>query len=434
MEKPQELNIVKLVRGEAARSAQPELDVRRYARLVYKKRYLFVAIMILVTGVIVAVGYRLPSKYEASSMVLVEGSYANDVLKGVAVPASTDDRVGSVSTIMQSRSHVLKVLKDLNFDLQGKTEDEVEQLVESYRRATKITIDMNRSRRDVDMFTVSMRHGNPVIARDYVNALVRLYIEESLSNRHDETSGTKKFLLEQVDILKQKISIIEADIEKMNRMNVRKRSAARERLSMLRQQLLELRRTYTDKHPEIAKLEDEIALQESRVKSRQQTKGNRETGAVAGDVPAGTEQRIKELERDRDTYRKMYEEMLATLGKSEVSSRLEVQDKGGIFNVLEPAILPTRPVSPNRVLIIALGFFAGIGVAIGSVILLSSMDKSVQCEATAGTFGLPILAVFPYVRLPREIRWTRIKDVLLYAVTALYFIGVTALLTVELIG
>ena len=237
MEKPQELSVVKLVRGEAARSAQQELDVRKYARLAYKKRYLFVAIMILVTSLIVEFGYLIPNTYEATSMVLIEGNYTNDVMKNVAAPSSIDDRVKAVSTIMQSRALILKVFKDLKFDLTGKTDDEVEQLVKSYRKATKIENDANRSRRDVDMFTVSMRHENPVIARDYVNALVRLYIEESLSNRRDETFGTKKFLLEQVDILKQKISIIETDIEKMNRMsgrmnrqmNLQKDSSARDR-------------------------------------------------------------------------------------------------------------------------------------------------------------------------------------------------------------
>jgi capsular polysaccharide biosynthesis protein len=125
--------------------------------------------------------------------------------------------------------------------------------------------------------------------------------------------------------------------------------------------------------------------------------------------------------------------MLATLGKSEVSSRLEVQDKGGTFKVLEPAILPIRPVSPNRIIIIAFALVAGIGAGIGFVILMDNMDKSVKNVDTANTFGLPVLAVLPYVRLAHEVRWTKVKNFMLFAFTVIYLACVAALLTFEVV-
>lgn len=447
MEKPRELDVVKIVRGGTARERPQEFDVKKYVRLLYKKRYAFVAVMMVVTGIIVAVAFLLPDKYEATSIVLVEGSYANDAMKSVSVPASIDDRVTAVATIMQSRSQVLKVLKELGYDLGQYTEGEVEQLVGSFQRATKITVDSSMSRRDVDMFTVSLRHGNPAIARDYVNALVRLYIADSLSTRRDETVGTKKFLTEQVDIFKQRISAIEAEMKRV------REASSQERLAALQERLHELLSQYAPQHPEVEKVREEMADLERQPVKRKPMRGmsrdsdqdllasgtdpaakTARTGGAASPAMAGTKQKLKELERDRDTYQKMYEEMLTTLGKSEVSTRLEVQDKGVIFNVLEPAALPLGPISPNRVLIIVLGFFAGMGVAMAFVILMDSMDKSIKSVDAVRSFGLPVLAVFPHTRLPREIDRTEVMNLLLFAVTLMYCAGIAVLLMVESSG
>jgi uncharacterized protein involved in exopolysaccharide biosynthesis len=453
MEKPSEPDVVRIVRAGTARERPQEFDVKKYLRLVYKRRYAFVAAMMLVTGIIVAVGFLLPNKYEATSMVLIEGSYTNDVMKNVAVPASIDDRVKAVEIIMQSRPQVLKVLKELGYDLSRYTEGEVEQLVGSFQQATKIAINVNMSRRDVDMFMVSLRHTNPFIARDYVNALIRLYIEESQSSKRNEAVGARKFLMEQVDILKQRIGFIDAQIVSLRQQGesgpaIVKRlreESPRERLVVLRKRLHELLYQYTPRHPEVGKVQEEIADLERQETERLQKRGvdsdydnltadstarTARTGRAASPTTAVREQKLKELERDRETYQKMYEEMLATLGKSEVSTRLEVQDKGMTFNVLEPAVLPLRPISPNRALIIMLGFFAGIGAALGFVIMMDSMDKSVKSVSAVKSFGLPVLAVFPYTRLPREAERVQIMNLLLFTVTLLYVAGFAVLLIV----
>ena len=462
MEKPSEFDVVKIVRTGTSRERPQEFDVKKYARVVYKKRYVFITVMMLVTGVIAAAGCLLPDKYEATSTVLIEGNFANDALKGVAVPASIDDRVRAVEIIMQSRPQVLKVLKELGYDLGRDTEGEVEQLVGSFQRATKITFDTNRSRRDVDMFSVSVRRGNPVIARDYVNALVRSFIAESLSSKRNETVETKKFLVEQVDILRKtigtlddeianihQISAIEAEIASIHKkretdavgMKPAKEDDTQTRLIAIRKRLGDLLLQYTLKHPEVEKIQEELAYLERQEHEQKQTGRGREAATVAPAVKArrtggvspamaGREQRLNELERDRNSYQKMYEEMLVTLGKSEVSSRLEGQDKGVTFNVLEPAILPLRPVSPNRVLIIVLGFFAGIGAAIVSVIRMDSMDKSVKSLDTVKMFGHPVLAVFPHIQLPRETDWEQVMNLLLFIVTLLYVEGIAVLLMV----
>ncbi|MGE5174538.1 MAG: GNVR domain-containing protein, partial [Betaproteobacteria bacterium] len=140
---------------------------------------------------------------------------------------------------------------------------------------------------------------------------------------------------------------------------------------------------------------------------------------------------IAALERDRDTYKKIYEQLLATMGRSEVSSQIEAQDKGGAFRILEPAMLPFSPVSPDRVKIILLGLLGGIGGGIGFIILLENMNKSVNTVDNLKTFGLPVLAVIPHIQNPVDIQRMRRNDLLLYVTAGVYLVCVAGLLTFE---
>jgi len=320
----------------------------------------------------------------------------------------------------------------------------VENIVQKFQKDTDIKIDMNKAnRRDMDMFVVSLKHSNPVIARDYVNALVRRYIEDSLSSKRDETYGASKFLLEQIDLFKEKINVIEAKIASIRRQ---KGTTSPDRLIVLQKKLSELLLQYTENHPEVLKVTDEIAALKGQMKALKQAPSksratspdqNIQADQQSGDsqpLRIADEQNIKELERDRETYRKIYEEMLAALGRSEVSSRIEVQDKGGTFKILEPAILPLRPIGMDRVKIILLGIIAGIGAGIGAIILLDTMDKSVKTVDMLNAFGLPVLAVIPHITIPAEIKKTRIKDLALYTFTGIYYIGIAAVLTIEVLS
>ncbi len=420
-----------------------EFDIKQYLQLLYQKRYLFVAVVVIITSIAIAISYTLPKIYEAKTTVLVESNYVNDLMKSIAVTPSINDRVKALEAILKSRALILKVVGDLDLDLTRKSDVEVEKLVRSFQKATEITygIGMNRSAgSNMEMFTVSFRNANPVIARDYVNVLVRRYIEESLSRNRDATFGANKFLLEQIGLVKDKISTIEADIARISKqpatIAVVHETVAQERLRMLQKRLYELRLQYTDNHPDIIKLQAEI----ESLRSQSTGAGNMSNDPAGKTLKQGNEfatsklgdkQKISALERDRDTYKKIYEDLMATMARSEVSSHIEVEDKGGTFKILEPAILPFSPVSPNRVNIILLGLLAGISGGIIFIILLDSMDKSVKTLESVRSFGLPVLAIIPHMRNLDDIQKKKRNDLVLYIVAGVYLICVAGLLSFE---
>jgi succinoglycan biosynthesis transport protein ExoP len=417
-----------------------DFDIKKYTELLYKRRYVFVAAAVIITTIAIVVSYVMPKEYEAKSTVLIESNYVNELMKGIGI-TSIDDRVKAIEVMMKSRSLLVKVLGDLDPNLTKKSEAEVEKLVQLFKKRTEIKIMSAQS--NMDMFAVSLSDGDPVFARDYVNTLIRRYIEEGQSHKRDESSGANKFLTEQIDLFKEKISAIERNIAQLRKeQNV----VPQERLPALQKRLNELLVLYTDNHPEVLKVKAEIENLKRLAKDSKQTVDSGKTGDKDDATSLTQEQgiarpaekqgeriKLSELMRERDAYQKIYQDLVATLGRSEVSSHIEIQDKSGTFRVLEPALLPLKPVSPSRFKIMLLGLVAGIGGGIGFIILLDSMDKSIKTVDTLKTFGVPVLAVIPHIQNPAEIKKTRRNDLFLYTAAGAYFLCFVGLLTFEFI-
>ena len=71
--------------------------------------------------------------------------------------------------------------------------------------------------------------------------------------------------------------------------------------------------------------------------------------------------------------------MTVAYGKTQVSTQAELQTKEGTFKIVDPAVLPITPVSPNRIKIILLGIIAGLAGAAG--LIVSSMSLMIPSRA-----------------------------------------------------
>jgi polysaccharide chain length determinant protein (PEP-CTERM system associated) len=228
----------------------------------------------------------------------------------------------------------------------------------------------------------------------------------------------------------------------------------------LQKRLLELQLQYTDNYPEIIKIKDDIRALEEQHKSgkgigkasetpeyerllselravRQAESNLRSTIArnrsLLERIPAA-KSKLDDLEREKSSQKSLYESMVSRQGQSEVSKQMQVQDKSTTFRIVDPAILPIKPVSPNRVKLILLGIVAGIGAGLGLVILKDQLDSSVKDVETAKSFGIPLLAVIPRIENQEFIDLQTKKDRRLYLVAALYFSIILAVLAAEVAG
>jgi polysaccharide chain length determinant protein (PEP-CTERM system associated) len=468
------------------------MEYKRYLALALRNKKMCVITALLIMTAVTIASYVIPSKYEAKSTVFVEKSVISELLKGLTFTPSAEDKIKVLTYALNSRTLITKIIEELDMK-KGGGDAELERLIKQLQDHTQIKIKDKEG-----LFVISFQDRNPKLARDYVNALVRRYIDENTSSKREESYGATKFLSEQLSTFKEKLLKSEDEANAYKRgtgavanmdptsllkdindsqqradelkikqaqtetliAGLSKQNSVHSNLPALHKRLQELQLQYTDNYPEIIRLKDDIrALEEqkksgagtgrpsdspeydrlnSELRALRQAEANlhaniaRNRGLLQN-IPAAKAQ-LDSLEREKQSQKALYESMLARQGQSEVSKQMEVQDKSTVFRVVDPAVLPIKPVSPNRIKLILMGILAGIGGGLGLVILKDQLDDSVKSIDMAKTFGLPVLAIIPRIEDPQLVAIQTRKDRKLYLFAGMYFSIILAVLALEFLG
>ncbi|NOZ26222.1 MAG: chain length-determining protein [Nitrospirae bacterium] len=504
--------------------ALPYAEVQKYLKMIIRRRYLFTVVSLFAMSVIVWGGYFIPKKYEAKSSIIIERNVINDLIKGVAITPSMTERIKVLRDTILSRSLILKVLRELDLDTLAADDKELEEMIYDFQRRTSVKVKKS------NLFIISFQDKDPRLARDYVNSLVRTYVNENITAKREEAYGASRFLKEQVAFFKEKLDRAEEAIikfrqeqgiyvaidersiineikkygDEIGKIKIRRKELVAKRDSIKRQlkgeepysvavinnaennnslliaslqnRLNQLLVSYTENYPEVVKLRAEIEA----LKKQQTLKPSGAGEGAAADsaistinpiyqelkqelnkieseinalnakekmlgvmirqkeeelryIPEG-KKKLADLEKERDSYRNIYEQLLMRLGQSEVSKQMEVADKATTFRIVEPATLPTIPVSPNRKALILAGIFLGFLGGFGAVFFRESFDSSIKEVQTVRNLGLEVLAVIPKIFNESEQRKVRKKDWIMYTIAGLYFLVICAAFVHELLG
>ena len=108
------------------------------------------------------------------------------------------------------------------------------------------------------------------------------------------------------------------------------------------------------------------------------------------------ERDYSEMLRDLASDQTQYAEIRRKLMEADIADNLETERKGERFTLIEPPLVPEEPASPNRPLIVILGFVAAFALAFGAILLLESTDGSVRNRQDLQQLvSVPPLATIP---------------------------------------
>jgi polysaccharide chain length determinant protein (PEP-CTERM system associated) len=128
------------------------------------------------------------------------------------------------------------------------------------------------------------------------------------------------------------------------------------------------------------------------------------------------EAELANLERDLDTHRRAYNELVSSQIKSDLAVDVQAAQIGEQFSLLESARLPERPTSPDRTLINIFGLLGGLAAGLGLAALLEYLDRSFKTDTElASVLSLPVLAVVPLMESETERRAAFRKRLILNA-------------------
>jgi len=468
-----------------------------YVSVVRRRKWWLIAPIVLSVIVGLALVRFLPKEYRSTTTLGVAAPIVSPNLVNQTTPLDNQERMRALSQQLVSLPILSRVVREEGLGSGAPNDAQIGKL----RRAIEITVpepvaNTNEVRR-LDTFVVSYSDGDPKRAQRIANRLATVFVDESSKLRAEHAEDTSAFIATQFRASQARLADLESRLRKakeshMGRLpeqtgaNLQTLSGLRQqleanstalrgeqdRLSMIERQLEGLkqgsgdvlfvprgteamlppenrvvalqrelataRAVYTDKHPEVQRLEEELANARKDVVNERQrpaadrlaqlqtdpayrqlvadremarlrireiqftaTDLQRQIGQYQARVEAApmVEQQLATVQRDYDLEKTQYSELSTKLHASTIAENVERNRSGEQFTILYPASYPNEPTKPVpwrvMLLTIAAGVFLGGALSLGREYL----DRSVHdVHELKDEFELPVLGEVTHIQ------------------------------------
>ena len=204
----------------------------------------------------------LPKIYSASTLILLQpqGVPANYVRP--IVSTDIDSRINTLSQRILSRTNLEMIIDEFKLYSGPKFEKMfMEDKIESMRK--RITVDVTRSRRDTNAFSISFNGRDPEKVMKVTNALANYFIDENLKSREAQATGTSDFIDEELNITRKRLEEVEQALKGYRERNMGGLPEQLESnlriLDRMQEQLAERRQNLTDAKSRLAAMESAIS-------------------------------------------------------------------------------------------------------------------------------------------------------------------------------
>jgi len=491
------------------------VNFQRYADVIRRRHLYFLIPFFLGWLVVWSASWVLPPVYKSGTLILVEQP---SMPKDYVTPNVTDDlqtRLQSITQQILSRTRLLHIIEELNLYADKRGRLSPDELVERMRKDIEIEL-VRDARNQITSFNIYYSAHDPHVAQQVTGELTTLFISENLELRQQKSEDTTKFLEQQLETARgtlteqeEKVRVykdqhlgelpsqlssnlqiltglqsqlqneqdgLNADRQQnaylqsmLDQSRVPKGTAKSadgapvgvpamdQELEKLKAQLADLSSHYTDRHPDVRKLKEQIAKTEKmrdqalaglklsagrttangkavaqspdeldsgdgsatiqlqgQLKANQIDIANKEQEIIAlkakiNDYQARLnqepvrEQQFANLTRGYEQSKANYDELLKKKNSSQMATSMELMQQGEHFQMIDPPSLPLKPDFPNHLKFCGIGL--GIGIALGSVIAGTTEitdDRLYNEKALKDLLPVMVICEIPPITSPDE--------------------------------
>ncbi|WP_320170188.1 lipopolysaccharide biosynthesis protein [Maridesulfovibrio sp.] len=337
--------------------------------------------------------------------------------------------------------------------LQREMDKSQEQIASLKNR--KVYLEGQRASIDPHLKIVSNDGSRFSTAKEDLEKLRREYI--TLTSKYSDKHPSVLAMKRQIDSLEEKVDAVQS-YEMVKRELKRKE-----------EELEVLLKKYSDKHPDVVQLKHEVDALNERLGEVSLQDGMFETSMELPDNPgyiqietqiASTELEINEAERvyaelqaqyrryqrrvvntpqveqeykillrDYENAQAKYRDINTRLLAAREAKGLEQSQLAERFTLIDPPIVPEKPIRPNRLALILVGFVLSMGIGIGVGVFLEFMDRSIRRpDELSEIVKYPVLAIVPYweteIEAQRKIKRKRVVALSIVGVVIAAVVGV----------
>jgi polysaccharide chain length determinant protein (PEP-CTERM system associated) len=438
----------------------------------------------------------LPATYRSSATIAVQAPAVSPDLMPSRAGLDRDERVRALTQQLRSPAVLERVAREEGLTAERPIEEVTQRLLQNISVEIPKPITRNDREPPLNAFEVVYKDRTPELTQRVANRLAHVFVDEHSRTREAQAEGTAAFLADQVRRSEERIASLEGRLRTAKEMymgklpeqtgaNLQTLSGVRQqleatsnslrseqdRLALIERQLQAVKQglystvsatnpgaattpqsrvvalqrelsvargKYTDKHPEILYLEEELKAARAEVESlKNQPESSREQllvtdpsyqqlqaernmvqlrirglrrieGQLQGDIARYqerveaapmVEQELASLTREYELERENYKQLSEKHAAAGVQEQIARNRGGERFSVLNAAYLPGEPESPNRLRILLLALGLGLGLGGALAFAREYLDWSVHdARVLEDEFEVPVLAEIPRIR------------------------------------
>ena len=490
-----------MARDLLASTADDSLALR-ILDIIRRRRLLAMTAFAAVVAATISFAVYLPDLYRAQALVLVERQVDESYVRQ-SVTGELESRLHIIKQEILSRDRLLVLINRFHLYPRQMKSGSIEDALNQMRTDVEVNPSgpeqVNGKTKTVS-FTLNYTGDSPTTVAEVTNAIASFYVQQNDSMRSGEALSTSQFLREQLAMAKkqldhqeqavteyttrytgqlpQQVGVNLATLERMNtqlRLNgeqqirlieqreklfdglqdtsviarAEQSDASPETIERLKQidkakqDLAQLQQKFTSKHPDVVRLQDQLAgLEREQAQAELADQKKREAdqaatlaaGAAADDAKAPRRRTIESLDgelaklkqeetairatigsfeqrlegapereqefalitRDRQASKDLYDSLLKRYDEASLAASMETDRQGERFRVLEPALPPEGPAAPNRMRLILMGILLALAAAVGAVLTAEQFDVSFHGIDELREFtSVPVLVSIP---------------------------------------
>lgn len=191
--------------------APQQLDLQSVLDVVRRRHLPFLLVFFLGWCAVWGASWILPPRYKSTTLILVEEPTMPKNYVTPNVADNLQDRLQSITQQILSRTRLLLIIDKLHLYRDSKLLPASDVQVARMRKDIDIELVRNQQN-DITSFTVSYSAGDPHIAQNVTSELTKLFINENLETRQQESQDTTAFLQNQLDNARTSLSAQEAKV------------------------------------------------------------------------------------------------------------------------------------------------------------------------------------------------------------------------------
>ena len=425
-----------------------EIDLREYVKIIFKWKWLIIAITILAVGTSTIMSiFILPPVYKTKAMLLVRQASDNRSYARQNDISNIEDVVDTVSSIsrMTIQSYVNQVKNEtvLNNVINSLGLDKDLYNAQSLGGMIQVS-----AISDTNFIEISVTNSDPHLATKIANSLSQEYVKHITQTIQKQMNQSVIFLNELIteeDIALDKVSdnlrdfqsqakstnFLASEVQSITenladyrskyyglQIDVESLQVAVDRLesqaveipeTLIREEVLPATETTEAKvievqepNPEynalIAKLQDkqvQLTQKQAEMTSVQDTIAELQAEMVGLQAElADKKGKEASLERELARHEQTYAVLSEKLTQSQLAQSVDIGQN--TLQVISPATTPINPIKPNKKLNIAIAFVLGLMISVFIVFLLEFFDTSVKsADDLQKRTGLTVLGSIP---------------------------------------